>query len=114
MLRPSTRSEPSKRAAGSGLSSFVRGSGVRYIQGRGRWYRGGSEVEKRRSHSAPSMAPIAAPERIDASPTLIHSAPPALGPGIVSLCARGPSAAPSNRVTQSEPFGSAPGRLCTV
>jgi hypothetical protein len=92
----------------------VRGSRARYIHARGRWNSGGSEVAKRRSHSAPSMAPTAAPARMEASPTLIQSAPPAAGPGTVSLWARGPWAEPSKRVTQSEPFGSAPGRLCTV
>ncbi len=76
--------------------------------------RGGSEVAKRKSHSAPSTVPTAAPARRDASPTLIQSPPPALGAGVVSLCARGAWAEPSKSVTQSEPFGSAPGRLCTV
>ncbi len=113
-VRPSTRSVPLKRAAGAGLSSFVRGSGVRYIQARGRWNSGGSGALKVRSHSAPSIAPCAWPGRSAASPTLIQSPPVAAGPGSVSLCARGPCAARSNSVTQSEPFGSAPGRLWTV
>ena len=38
----------------------------------------------------------------------------AVGAGFVSLCARGPSEAPSKSVTQSDPFGSASGRLWTV
>ena len=113
-MRPSTRSVPLKRAAGAGLSSFVRGSGARYIHARGRWNSAGSGAVKLRSHSAPSMTPRAWPGRMAASPTLIQSAPAAAGAGSVSLCARGPCALRSNSVTQSEPFGSAPGRLWTV
>jgi hypothetical protein len=112
--RPSTDSDPSNRAPGSGLSSFVRGSRAPYIHSRGRWNRGTSAPSKRISHPTPSNAPTASPERMDASRTPIHSSPPARGPGSVTFAARGPSAEASNRVNHSDPTGSAPARLCTV
>jgi hypothetical protein len=112
--RPSTDSDPSKRAPGAGLSSFVRGSGAVYIQSRGRWRSGSSPLSKRSSHVTPSNPPTAWPRRIAASPTPIQSPSPARGPGSVTLRARGASRSASNSVNQSEPFGSSPGRLCTV
>ena len=107
-------SEPWKRAAGAGLSSLVRGRRARYIQSRGRWNSGASALSKRSSQAIPSRAPKARPGPIAASPTPSHSPPPARGAATVTFWARGPPAAASKSVNQSEPVGAAPGRLWTV
>ena len=113
--RPSTRSDPSKRAAGTGLSSFVRGSRARYIQARGRWNSGGSELAKRRSHSAPSIAPAAAP---GAHRRLPHSDPVAAAGGRsgqrLLVRARALGGAVEERHPERAVRQRAPGRLCTV
>ena len=75
--RPPARTSPSKRASGYGLSSFVRGSGARYMKSPGRWWNGGSDDSKRRSQaasrrSAPTSAaafPTTRPGSKRASPT---------------------------------------------
>ena len=80
---------PSKTALGNGLSSFVRGSGARYIHSRGRWRSGSASPRMASSHEAlrpwalaPPRAP-SGPNRL--SPIAIQSA--ASGRGSVSLTA---------------------------
>ena len=83
------RPSAARRSAppGAGESSFVRGSGARYIQRRGQVEErllGGLEARAptRRRHRS-SREPR--PRRCRASPTLSQSPPPAPGPGTVEL-----------------------------
>ena len=93
-------------ASGSGLSSFVRGSGARYIHARGRW---------RRPASSPAGSSSQAAERpcADAAPA---KRPPVGGDGAGSDCltAYGGPASASQTVHHSAPVGASPGRWCDV
>ena len=100
--------------SGSGLSSFVRGSGASYSRS-GRCRSGAEARPKVRSQlalcpsaSARPLAP-AGPKRL--SP--IASQSPARGSGSDCLTARG-SLPASNSVHHSAPVGGPPGRLKTV
>ena len=107
-----TAIHPEKRAAGAGESSFVRGSGARYMRLAGRWKSGSSALSIRKSQRMSSIDPVAPSAPMRAEPTRSQSAPPLSGAGTVTLAARGPSG--RNSVNHSEPFGAAPGRLWTV
>src|SRR6185295_1590818 len=89
---------PLKRAAGSGLHSFVFGSGALYIQSLERWKRGSSSDSKLSSHQAFPAQPKARPSPIpDASPTLTQPPSPATGTAPDSFAATGPPSAPASK-----------------
>src|SRR4051812_12401536 len=112
--RPATSTEPEKRAAGSGVSVFVRGSGAEYIHSRGRCHSGGSDDSNASFHNASPACPDAPPSPIRDSPTRSQSPSSLPGSGSVILVAYGPSPAPWKNVNHTEPDGEAPGRLWTV
>ena len=100
--------------SGSGLSSFVRGSGAPYSLA-GRCWRGAEEGPKVRSHCAArpsaSARPLAPAGPKWLSPIVSQS--PGRGSGSDCLTARG-SLPASNSVHHSAPVGGPPGRLKTV
>ena len=110
--------DPAARTSrpGTGLSSFVRGSGARYIHSRGRWRSGASAPaiwsSQAARRSCPLACPCAAVSPSVASPIAIQPSSGARGSGRVSLtAAAGPGWLTSNRVHQSEPTGCSPGPL---
>ena len=112
--RPSTASDPEKRAAGAGDSSFVRGSRARYIHAaRQMEQRLLGRLERQVPPNVVADRPAGAVRRRSAPPPLSASRRRRVsGSGSVSFAARGPSGL--NSVNHSEPVGAAPGRLCTV
>ena len=104
--RPPTSSVPVNTASGSGLSSFVRGSGARYIHARGRCLRAASAargLEVPRGRPAVRLGAPGEPRRLADA-----------GAGSDCLTAYGGPASASHTVHHSAPVGASPGRACEV
>ena len=107
---------PPKRAAGTGLSSFVRGQPACGTSTRAGGGAAGSlaleSAGPTTRRTSPSLRPRPARTRRRRPRSSPRRRPPA--PGAGHLVRARPPGAPSNSVNQSDPFGGSPGRLCTV
>ena len=107
--RPSTSRAPEKRASGYGLRSFVRGSGARYIQARGRWLQrllGRVEGAGPTPRGAPPPPRSRPPCRSPAPRRRSGCSSPRRAPASGSVCFTAPRpVAPSKSVNHSEPVG---------
>ena len=116
--RSPARTTPSKRASGYGLSSFVFGTGARYIQSRGRWKSASCSEPNVSSHEASSCSvfavPATRPSSNALSPIRMYAPSGADTSAVVTFDASGPSAFPSNSVNHSDPCGSCCECLWTV
>src|SRR3954471_19578904 len=114
ITRSRTVTVPLKVVDGCGLSVFVRGTGARYIQPRGRWWNAaGPAASKLRSQDGESWSLTAVPT---ARPGVIVLPPPRTYPPSGTLRASGPTVifdacgpSASNSVNHTEPVGSPPG-----
>ena len=89
-LRPSTAAVPEARGRRR-RSSFVRGSGARYIHARGRWKRAPRAPSSATSHNIVTDPPGARSGRRGPPPLSASRRPRWPGRGAVSLAARGPA-----------------------